>query len=201
MNKIINSPIVVALFIVTALFLLKAQTKPTGAAEIRGAYEELISIAEEASSDGEKSKAIQAFVEEISTQMRVGFRAGFKSPEKEKKESREEKFLRMKARVVLSEPEITKLSQKNVQNFIYQITNTTDAPIKQVRINYEYYRGDSLIDVENKWVTEVKALAAGDRIAVKGQRYLRGYETDEELEALKFDTVQIKVTSFEIIEK
>jgi hypothetical protein len=118
MNKIINSPIVVAIFVVVSLFILQAQTKPKIASEIRGVYEEIITIAEEASDDGEKSKAIQTFAEEIATQMREGFQAGFKSPEKEKKESREEKFLRLKELVVLSKPEIISSSQKNTQNFI-----------------------------------------------------------------------------------
>jgi hypothetical protein len=201
MNKIINSPIVVAIFVVVSLFILKAQIKPKVASEIRCAYDELMSIAEEAGSDGEKTKAIQSFAEEIATQIRAGFQAGFTSPEKDKKESREEKFLRTKELVFLSEPEITKSSQKSTQNFMYQITNNTDAPIKQIKINYEYYRGDSLIDVENKWISEIKALADGDRIAIKGQRYLRGYETDEELETMKFDRIDLKITDFEIIEK
>jgi hypothetical protein len=199
MNKIINSPIVIAIFAVVSLFILRAQTKPKLASEIRGAYEELINIAEEAGSDGEKSKAIQAFAEEISTQLREGFQAGFKSPEQEKKESREEKYLRMKELVVLSVPTTVKSAQKNTQTFMYQIINNADIPIKQVKINYEYYRGDSLIDVENKWISEIKALAAGDSIAIKGQRYLRGYETDEELEALKYDRIVLSVTDFDTV--
>ena len=199
MNKIINSPIVIAIFAVVSLFILRAQTKPKLASEIRGAYEELINIAEEAGSDGEKSKAIQAFAEEISTQIREGFQAGFKSPEQEKKESREEKYLRMKELVVLSVPTTVKSAQKNTQTFMYQIINNADVPIKQVKINYEYYRGDSLIDVENKWISEIKALAAGDSIAIKGQRYLRGYETDEELEALKYDRIVLSVTDFDTV--
>lgn len=201
MNKIINSPIVVAIFVVVSLFILKAQTKPKIAAEIRGAYEEIITIAEEASTDGEKSKAIQAFAEEIATQIREGFQAGFDSPKKEKKESQEEKFLRMRNLIAISEPETTHSSQKNIQTFIYQITNNTDAPIKMIKVNYEYYRGDSLIDVENKWISDIKALADGESIAIKGTRYLQGYETDEELESMKFDRVSLKITGFEIIEK
>ena len=201
MNKIINSPIVVAIFVVASLFILKAQTKLKIASEIRGAYEEIITIAEEASSDGEKSKAIQAFAEEIATQVREGFRAGFDSPKKDKKESREERFLRLKDQVVISEPEMTDSSQKNMQTFIYRISNNIDTPIKQVKINYEYYRGDALIDVDNKWISEVKALAQGDSIAIKGKRHLQGYQTDDELEAMKFDRVSLSVTDFDTIEK
>lgn len=201
MNKIINSPIVVAAFVVVSLFILKAQTKSRMAVEIRRAYEEIIAIAEEAGSDGEKSKAIQAFAEEIGTQIREGFQAGFSSTAKDKKESREEKFLRLKSRILISEPEITTSSQKNMQTFIYRITNNIDEPIKQVKVNYEYYRGDSLIDVENKWISEVKALAQGESIAVKGKRYLQGYQDDDELEAMKYDRVVLAITNFETIEE
>ena len=201
MTKIINTPIFIALFVVASLFILKAQTKPKMASEIRGAYNELISIAEEAGTDGEKSKAIQAFAEEIATQIREGFKAGFDSPEKDKKESAEEKFLRLKSQIALSEPEITPSSQKNLQSFIYRITNHMDVPIKQIRVNYEYYRGDSLIDVENKWISEVKALAPEESIAIKGTRFLHGYQTDEELDAMKYDRVVLTVTGFETIGK
>ena len=200
MNKIINSPIVVAIFVVASLFILKAQTKPKIASEIRDAYEEIISIAEEASSDGEKSKAIQAFAEDIATQLREGFQAGFDSSTKDKKESREEKFLRLKDQIALSNPEITSSSQKNMQTFIYRITNNIDVPIKQVKVNYEYYRGDSLIDVESTWINDVKAIAQGESFAVKGKRYLQGYQDDDELEAMKYDRVVITVTSFETVE-
>ena len=201
MTKIINTPIFIALFVVASLFILKAQTKPKMASEIRGAYNELISIAEEAGTDGEKSKAIQAFAEEIATQIREGFKAGFDSPEKDKKESAEEKFLRLKGQISVSEPEITPSSQKNLQSFIYRITNHMDVPIKQIRVNYEYYRGDSLIDVENKWISEVKALAPEESIAIKGKRFLQGYQTDEELDAMKYDRVVLTVTGFETIGK
>lgn len=201
MNKIINSPIVVAIFVVVSLFILKAQTKPKIASEIRGAYDEIISIAEEASSDGEKSKAIQAFAEDIATQLREGFQAGFDSSTKDKKESREETFLRLKDQIALSKPEISSSSQKNMQTFIYRITNNIDVPIKQVKVNYEYYRGDSLIDVENKWISEVKALATGESVAVKGKRYLQGYENDDELDAMKYDRVLLSITDFDTIEK
>ena len=200
MNKIINSPIVVAIFVVVSLFILKAQTKPKAATEIRGAYDEIIKIAEEAGNDREKSKAIRAFAQEMASQLREGFQAGFRLTDKDKKESNDAKFLRLKDQVVISEPELLSSQQKNIQNFIYRISNNLEIPIKQIRINCEYYRNNVLIDVENKYIHEVKVLAAGDNIAVKGVRFMHGNLNDEAAESMKFDRVKLIVTDFNFVD-
>lgn len=77
-NKI-NSPIVITIIAVASLFVLRMAMKPKLASEIRGVYEELNAIIEDSASDAEKSKAIQNFTQEIGTQIREGFAAGFKS--------------------------------------------------------------------------------------------------------------------------
>ena len=77
-NKI-NSPIVITIIAVASLFVLRMTMKPKLASEIRGVYEELNAIIEDSASDAEKSKAIQNFTQEIGTQIREGFAAGFKS--------------------------------------------------------------------------------------------------------------------------
>jgi len=200
MNKIINSPIVVAIFVVASLFILKAQTKPKVANEIRSAYEELMAIAEEAGTDGEKTKAIQSFAEEIGTQLREGFQAGFKSPDKEKKESREAKFLRTRESLLLSEAKEIKSSSSNSQQFLFTITNNLDLPVKQLKVNCEFYNGGNLIDVKNEWISEIKALAPKESIAIKKSRNLPRNAEPTEAEANKFDQVKLTVTSFELIE-
>lgn len=200
MNKTVNSPIVVAIFVVVSLFILKAQTKPKLASEIRGAYEELMAIAEEAGTDGEKTKAIQTFAEEIATQLREGFQAGFKSPEKEKKESREEKFLRTRKSILLSEAKEVNSSSKSTQYFIFTITNNLEVPIRQLKVNCEFFNSGHLIDVKNEWISEIKALAPGENISIKKSRNLPRDLEEGEVGSHKFDQVQLTVTSFELIE-
>lgn len=200
MTKIINSPLFIAIFIVLSLFILRAQTKPRIAFEMRRAYEEIIAIAEEASSDGEKSKAIQAFAQEISTQMREGFQAGFKSPEQEKKESREEKFLRTRKSILLSEAQEVNSSSKSSQHFLFTITNNLKIPIRQLKVNCEFFNSGKLIDVKNEWISEIKALAPGESISIKKSRNLPRDLEEGEVESHKFDQVKLTVTSFELIE-
>ena len=203
MNKIINSPIVIAILVVASLFILKAQTKPKVATEIRGAYEELMAIAEESVTEAEKTKTIQLFAEEIATQIREGFTLGFTSTnheEEEKKESREEKFLRLREHIMLTEPQTLHTPHNYRKIFTYAIINNTGFIIKGINVNYEYYRDNILIDLDNDWISEIKALAPGESILIRKERNLHGYKTDEEREAMKHDHIQLRITKFDIVE-
>jgi hypothetical protein len=199
MNKIVNSPIFIAIFVIASLFLMKSQMKPTIATEIQAAYEEIIRIAEEGGSDVEKTKAIQGFAKEIATQLKSGFKMGFSSGDKDKKESNEEKFVRLRAQVLIEELKEVASDSENAQSFIFKVTNGSDTGIKQLRINYEYYKDGKLIDVSNGWVSEVKVLDSMDSVSLKESRRLPRKIGEEDIDKNLFDEVKVIVTSFEPI--
>jgi hypothetical protein len=199
--KIINSPIFIAAFVVLALFILKAQTKPALATEIRGVYKELSAIAEDASNDLEKQEVLRELSEQIATQIRSGLQAGFKSSDsKEKKESNEEKFLRLRNQVITSQMNLLESDQPARPVFTYKITNQTDQPIKRLKINYEFYLGETLIDVTNEWISEVKALAPGDSIHIKEQHRFSNIPAAKDPSPAIFDRIVLTVTDFDLIE-
>ena len=83
MWKIVNSPIVIAVIVIVSLFAFRFSMKPKLATEIRGVYKEFNTILKDGASDAEKNKAIQKFAQEMATQIKAGFSAGFKSKEKD----------------------------------------------------------------------------------------------------------------------
>jgi|GEM_PF-2107696 len=196
--KILNSPLFIAILAIAALFILKAQIKPTLANEIRGAYDELIAIAEEAGSDAEKTKAIQDFSKQIASQLKTGFSAGFSSGKEE--ESREQKFLKAKRQVEISGIKEVPSQWNGQQATLFTITNASALPISQLKLNFHFYKNGALIDAKNEWINEIKVLDTGESLAITKNRALPNQLSDEEKTALAHDKVEIIVTAFEIVQ-
>lgn len=202
MQKLINSPIVIAALVIFAAFILQSQTKSHLGAEIRGAYEELIAIAEDASSDTEKTKAIQSFAEQIATQIREGFSAGFSKPTKEDaEESDEARFLRVKRAVEVTGVKETPSPYEGRQSVLFTVSNKSEFAIRSIKVNLDYYRGGELIDTKNEWLSEVEVLDCQESINVKEDRSISSKLSAEEQAAQTFDQVTVSVTSFRIVEK
>ncbi|MGC6454905.1 MAG: hypothetical protein ACON39_03790 [Coraliomargaritaceae bacterium] len=200
MKNTINSPIVITVIVIISLFVLKSQMNSRLGSELRGVYEELIAIAEDASSDVEKTKAIQDFSEQISRQIKEGFSIGLSSNGNEKEESRDSKILRVKKEIKLLEIQELPSAYDNRQSFYCTIKNESEFPIKSLRINYDYFREGALIDTENDWLSEIAVLDVQESVNIKHTRNLPSKFTDEEKTAFTFDQVKASVTSFQIIE-
>ena len=193
MWKAINSPIVIAMIAIAALFVLKATMKPKLASEIRGVYKELNAIIEDGASDAEKSKAIKDFAQEIATQLREGFSAGFKSTDSPIA-SEEKLYITTKQKIVISGIKAVKSDWPSREKIIFIVKNNSDQYISSLKINFEYYRENELIDRKNAWVSEIKLLEPNQEIALSQDRSL----PNEEPEKYKSDKVKIKLTSFDI---
>lgn len=197
MNKLINSPIVIAVIVIIAAFVLKAQTKPHLASEIRGAYDEIIRIAEEAGADAEKTEAIREFSEQIASQLKAGFSSGFSSGDTE---SREAKFLRARQDVSIAEVREIQSEWNGRQTVLFKIENSSEFALSQLKVNLEFYRDGELIDVKNETLHEIKVLDAGERVAAKKDRNTPNSLSDEEKAAFTFDEVRATITSFNIVD-
>jgi hypothetical protein len=193
MWKYLNSPIVITLIAIAALFIFAGTMKPRLATEIRAAYEELNKIIQDGASDAEKTKAIQQFAKEMATQMRTGFSEGFKS-EGNLKEDEMKIFADTKSKIVISNIKSAHSEWKNSEKIIYKIKNGSNRNISSLRVNYEYYKQGELIDCSNQWINEIKMLVPNEEAAISQTRQL-GNDPNE---VLKSDEVKIKVSSFEI---
>jgi len=193
--KYLNSPIVITGIVILAAFVLKHQSKPKLAHEIRGVYDEMISIAEDASSSPERTKAVQDFAEQLATQLRDGFSAGFSSnnEEKEKKESRDQKFLRIKQDIKIKDIKEIPSKDNDRQYFLFKVSNESPLPVKSVNVNFDFYRGDELVDIDNDWLSDIQIISSGESFNVKKKRSI-----PEETEPV--DRVEITITSFSIVE-
>jgi hypothetical protein len=199
MWKTINSPIVIAVIIIVSLFVLKSQTKPTLATEVRGVYKEITDIIEDGASDAEKTKAIQKFTQEIAAQVREGFSAGFKSKEKNM-EDKDKVYLDSKKKIKIHGIKSVKPKWPGRDSFIFRIRNNSDKYINSLKLNYEYYKNGELIDTENKWISEIKFLEPNQEIALSGDRQLPQGLSKEEQSNHMSDEIRIQITSFDIKE-
>lgn len=86
--------------------------KPKLASEIRGAYEELNAILEDGASDVHKTKVIQAFAKELSTQMRAGFKLNNATDETEA-------YLETKNKIKIGSIKFVKAKWPSHETFIF----------------------------------------------------------------------------------
>ncbi len=193
MWKYINSPIVIVVIAISALFIFAGTTKPRLATEIRAAYEELNKIIENGASDAEKTKAIQQFAKEVATQMHNGFSDGLKSNAPQK-ENKDKIFVDTKQKLIISGIKKVKSEWQNGEKIIYSLKNNSDRSISNLRVNFEYYKNGELIDCTNDWVSEVKILSPNEKIALSKNRQL----PKDPNETLNSDKVKISITSFDI---
>lgn len=191
-NKI-NSPIVITIIAIIALFTLRATMKPKLANEIRGAYKELVAITEDGASDAQKSKAIRTFAQEIASQAREGFSAGFKSNDS-KLDDKDKVFVETKQKISVFGIKPVKSEWPDHEKVIFVVKNGSDKSIGNIMINYEYYKQGELIDCKNQWSSEIKILDPNQEIAISLDRTLPKEETDN----YRSDEVKIKITSFEV---
>jgi hypothetical protein len=180
---------------------MKSQMKPHLGSEIRGAYEELIAIAEDASSDADKTKAIQDFAEQIAGQMKAGFSSGFSSGGDDGEESKDAKFLRIKKQIKLLGIKEVPSQYSSRQGVLFSVKNESEFPVKSIKVNFDYYRAGELIDTKNEWLNEIEVLDAGESINLKKDRSLPNGLSEPEKIAFTFDEVKASITSFRIVEK
>lgn len=191
-NKI-NSPIVITVIAIAALFALRATMKPKLANEIRETYKELVAITEDGASDAQKSKAIKEFAQEIASQIRDGFSAGFKS-NKLQTDDKDKIYAETKQKISISGIKFVKSEWPGREKVIFMVRNGSDKPIGDMKFNYEYYKQGVLIDCANGWTCDVKIFDPNQEIALSQDRTLPKEETDN----YRSDEVKIKLISFNV---
>lgn len=198
MNKIINSPIAITLIVILAAFVLAKQNKAHLAGEIQATYDTLVAIAADATSDAEKTKAVQDLAEQLANQIKVGFSSGWNSTqESDKKFS----FLEVRKQIKIENLKEIPTQWETRQSVIFTLKNESDYPIEHINLNLDYYKDGILIDTKHKSLHGIKILAPGEATSVKEERSFPKRDNPEEMEALIFDSVKANITSFQIIKE
>lgn len=198
MHKIINSPIAITLIVIVAAFVLAKQNKAHLAGEIQATYDTLVAIAADATSDAEKTKAVQDLAEQLANQIKVGFSSGWNSTqESDKKFS----FLEVRKQIKIENLKEIPTQWETRQSVIFTLKNESDYPIEHINLNLDYYKDGILIDTKHKSLHGIKILAPGEATSVKEERSFPKRDNPEEMEALIFDSVKANITSFQIIKE
>ncbi len=191
MWKIVNSPIIIVVLVLIALFSYGQLKKNKVASEIRAVYKELISITEDAKDDLERKKLIEGLVKEASKQIRDGF--GFFNTEEDKKKQAEENklFFETKKMVEISTPRIIENKQfSKVQKLIiYQVINNSEKYLGKIAHTIELYNKNELVDVKDQWGS-VK-LAPGESMS---------YSYNGSNNEIDFDNVKITIYDISIMD-
>lgn len=198
----INSPFIISLLIITSLYIFVSPFQtPKLAKEIRGAYEELNSVLKDASTEAEKTKIIKKFVEEIARQIKDGFQQIFKSndPSAPKAFDKVNIYLNTKKNIVISDLNITESDDRS-ETFIYKIKNNSDQYLDSIHMDYEFYKNDKLIDLQEDWLNKIKYLEPEQEIAMKTTRWYSD-KSEKNKDLLKSDQIIIVLSSFSIIDK
>ena len=190
MWKIINSPIVIAIVIILSFITYDHFRKNSGASEMRGLYNELLSISEDATGDLEKKKIISSFVKEASKQMREGF-SSFGNDEHKNKQAKENKhYFEVKKQIQITKPKVmeTKRYSKTQKVVIYQVKNNSSEYLSKVGHTIEFYYQGDLLELKEEW-GHIK-LAPGET---------KSYAYKIENENLVFTNIKLKVGDISIM--
>lgn len=153
MWKVINSPIIITIVALLLLVSYDQYRKGPAANEIRGIYDELLSISEDATSDLEKKKIITSFVKEAGKQIREGFNS-FNNEEQRKKKAEENKhYFDIRKKVHITKPKVveTKRYSKTQKSVIYQVKNNSPEYLSKVGHTIEFYYQGELLEIKEEW--------------------------------------------------
>ncbi len=120
-----------------------------------------------------KTKAIQAFAQEIGSQIRAGFQAGFGGDKSEGKGA-DALFVETKQKIKTSFMKYTEPKWAGRESFLFKIRNNSDRHIGTIRLNFGYYKKGELIDCENKWISDIQILEPQHEMALPAKEIFRG---------------------------
>lgn len=198
MHKIINSPIAITLIVIVAAFVLAKQNKAHLAGEIQATYDTIIAIAADATSDAEKTKAVQDLAEQLANQIKVGFSSGWNNNEESDEKP---SYLEVRKQIKIENLKEIPTQWETRQSVILTLENESEYPIERINLNLDYYKDGILIDTKHKSLHNIKILALGEATSVKEERSIPKSDNPEEMEAFTFDSVKANITSFGIIEE
>jgi hypothetical protein len=193
MWKIINSPIVITVIAIVAIFSYGQFRKNIVSSEIRGVYEELVSIGEDAKDDLERKKLIESFVAEAAKQVSDGFGSFSLGNEDEAKKRAEKNkhYFQVKKQIKVSEPRVVENKQySNVQKTVlYKITNGSGEHLEKIAHTIELYNDNQLVLLKEEW---------GQTKLAPGESRAFSYSVQDK--DLVFDTVVISMSDISIMD-
>jgi hypothetical protein len=148
----------------------------------------------EKSDDPNCYTAIQNVATGITGALKKGFSSG-----SDKQTDQTLEFLNCKKKVELRDVKLVESGQKGMEKYVFKIINHSDQYLNQIRVNFSFYdeKGE-LLDVTNKWISEIKVLEPGQEIVLSDNRWLRKPKDSEEYQG-QGSSIKGQITSFEIV--
>ena len=196
-TELFKHPILIVIIGVTYFFVLQSYIPETKAKnEIRAAYQELQAISKELA-ESEEPGHIKGVIQNFSSQVVDGFKSGFKSDN-----SGLIKFNEAKSNINLSDIKKAKSSWKSKEKIIGKITNNSKYSVAQIKINFSSFSQDGkLIDVNNKWLSDIKILNPNESAFFEIERSLGEHSaSEEELKSNESYTYELNIMGFEVKE-
>lgn len=190
MWKFINSPIIIVVIIIISIISYDHFRKNSSAGEIRGIYNELLSISEDATGDLEKKKVISSFVKEAGKQIQDGFSSFGGSEHSQKQAKKNKHYFEVRKQIVITKPKVmeSKRYNKTQKVVIYQVKNNSSEYLSKVAHTVAFYYQGDLLDLKDDW---------GQIKLAPGETKSYAYKIDND--NLAFDNIKITVGDISIM--
>lgn len=192
MWRTLNSPFVIALLAIAGLLVWEQLRQGSAARSARAFYEELIAVAEDASSDLERTQIVRTLISETGNQISQGFSAAFTGNSEEARAQRaaeQERYFRIRSQIEVTDPRlVTPAQNRGQESIVFQVTNGSDSHLQRVPLDIEFYQGDELIFLAREFGQS--RYAPGDT---------RSFQTGVP-QGVEFDSIRIVVTDIMIVD-
>ena len=198
MKNITTNPLLIAILSISyLLFGLHYFNTSKSEVEIRGAYNELVKIADELSESDEPGK-IKQVISAFSGDIVAGFKEGFGSNGKDDLSD----FLSVRDKITISSISKGKSSWKSKEKIIGKIKNNSTRYISTIKLNLTSYSEDNkMIDSSTSWFSDIKVLAPNEEVSFSINRDLGSHSDSEDVLAQNASHhFTVTVMSFDIKE-
>lgn len=107
-------------------------------------------------------------------------------------------FLDVKSKVKIEDFSFVASKWQGRQTYIYKIRNDSRYYLTQIKVNHEFLRNGKLVNVENKWLSEIRILAPDESMAMRGEYSFPNGTEEADYHKFEVDSVNILVTGFNI---
>jgi hypothetical protein len=198
----LNSPIFLVIFgaaLISGGYFVSSQL----AAKYR--TQAILSGIREAAEDFEKNPddgAIKKMISAIIGQAAKGIKDGFQKMGSIDPQKDLEDFRVLRQKLLISDVQLAPIGWKGQEKVIGKITNTSDKPLQNIQLQITFFdAAGKLMDVTNKWISEIKVLEPHESIGFSETRsYAQMNDKDDKIEAGKSSKVEGKVLRFDPVE-
>jgi hypothetical protein len=193
--RMLNSPLIV---LIIALALWPIASSIAVRWKLRTFSHEVRALAQE-TADEKEAGTLKLLVSGWVSQVASGLSGGFSQMGEDRAKTLAD-FRRVRPSILVTEVKAVESSWPGREKVVGKITNNSDQAIETVKITTMFYDASgSLIDVDNKWLSDIKVIEPKTAVGFSVERSMgQGNEPPAQLEARKSKRMEIQVSDFEI---